>query len=156
MGRVEYTQDQIAEYMDIADEKGIGPAMRELGYPGSHHTAAKWYAAAGRDIPNVNYLQRKAKALGDYYSDREELAAVQSVIERVTEALEVDSLSPDDINKLSNSLQRAIQTANLIKGKSTTITETHTKDGTDLAVFDLLNAEKAKNALKEKTFESHS
>lgn len=150
MARIEYTEEQKAEYIALAQERGISPAMRELGFPGSHHTAAKWFSDYGYELPDVSYLQRKARALKEWYSDKEELAAVQLMIDRLVETLEIGTLDADGLNKIANALQRAIQTKRLIEGKSTTTTESQAKDGTDLAVIDMLNEQKAKNALIEK------
>jgi hypothetical protein len=71
--------------------------------------------------------------------------AAQAVIDRSVEALYQDTLTSDDINKLSNSLHKAIQTINLIEGKSTNISESRTKDGSDLAIVDMLNEAKMRN-----------
>lgn len=147
MARVTYTEEQITEFISVAQERGISPAMRELGYPGSHHTAAKWFEMYGLELPDVSYLQRKARAMKEFYTDREELAAVQLMIDRLTESLESTDMDADALNKIANALQRAIQTKRLIEGKSTTTTENHSKDGKDLLVIDLINEQKAKNAL---------
>lgn len=146
MARVEYTEDQKAEFIAIAEERGVRPAMRELGYPGSHHTVMKWFAEAGKEMPDVSYLQRKARALKEFYSDREELAVCQMMLEVITEKLESENLDSDAINKLANSLQRVVQTANLIKGKATTVSENHTKDSTDLEISKLINQMKETNS----------
>ncbi len=147
MARITYTEEQMQEFISVAQERGISPAMRELGYPGSHHTAAKWFEMYGQELPDVSYLQRKARALKEWYSDKEELAAVQLMIDRLVESLEEKDMDADALNKVANALQRAIQTKRLIEGKSTNTTETHSKDGSDLAVIDLINQQKAKNAL---------
>ena len=44
-------------------------------------------------------------------------------------------------------MHKAIQTINLIEGKSTNISENRSKDGTDLAIVDMLNEAKARNEL---------
>jgi hypothetical protein len=53
----------------------------------------------------------------------------------------------EDINKLSNALHKAIQTINLIEGKSTNINENRSKDGSDLAIIDILNEAKVRSNL---------
>lgn len=145
MARIEYTKEQIEEFISVAQEKGFKPAMTELGYPGSHHTAAKWFKAAGLELPDVSYLQQKARALKEFYGDREELAVCQAMLEVIMEKIETVSLDPDEINKLANSLQRVIQTANLIRGKATSVSESHTKDATDLEINKLVKQMKEKN-----------
>jgi hypothetical protein len=71
--------------------------------------------------------------------------AAQAVIDRTVEKLYEDDLLAEDINKLSNALHKAIQTINLIEGKSTNINENRSKDGTDLAIVDILNEAKMRN-----------
>jgi hypothetical protein len=56
-----------------------------------------------------------------------------------------DTLDSDGLNKLANAVHKAIQTINLIEGKSTHINEQRNKDGQDLAIIDLLNEAKARN-----------
>jgi hypothetical protein len=72
----------------------------------------------------------------------------------VEKLMEDDSLLSDDINKLSNAIHKAIQTINLIEGKSTNINENRSKDGTDLAIHDLLNEAKMKNEIKKDSLNS--
>ena len=145
MPKVEYTREQKEEFIAVAQEKGFRPAMRELGYPGSHHTAAKWFSEYQLPLPDVSYLQQKARALKEFYGDREELAVCQTMLELIMEQMETETLDADAINKLANSLQRVIQTANLIRGKATNVSESRTKDGTDLEIDRLMKQMKDEN-----------
>ena len=143
-----YTHDEVEEFIETAQNMGVGPAIRHLGYP-SWPTAAKWFRDNDLELPTVDSLQARAAELRDFYGDTEKKYAAQRAVERIVEALEQDRLTADDINKLNNALHTAIKTFNLIDGKSTSITETHTKDEVDLGVFDIINTAKARNALKE-------
>lgn len=145
MGYPVFTEEQVAEFIECANEMGIGPAMRYLGYPKSYHTAKKFYVQRNLDMPTANTLAVMAKQLDIFYTDREKVLAAQAVIDRTVEALYEDTLASDDISKLSNALHKAIQTINLIEGKSTNINENRSKDGTDLAIVDMLNEAKARN-----------
>ncbi len=116
-----YTDEQITEFIEIAGEMGIGPAMRHLGYPKSYHTAKKFFVQRNIDTPTANSLAVMAKQLDIFYTDKEKVSAAQAVIDRTVEALYEDNLVSDDISKLSNALHKAIQTINLIEGKSTNI-----------------------------------
>ena len=140
-----YTDEQITEFIEIAGEMGIGPAMRQLGYPKSYHTAKKFFVQRNIDTPTANSLAVMAKQLDIFYTDREKILAAQAVIDRSVEALYEDNLVSDDISKLSNALHKAIQTINLIEGKSTNINENRSKDGSDLAIVDMLNEAKMRN-----------
>jgi hypothetical protein len=145
MGYPVFTDEQISEFIETANEMGIGPAMRYLGYPKSYHTAKKFYVQRNIDMPAANTLAVMAKDLAIFYTDKEKVLAAQAVIDRTVEALYEDTLVSDDISKLSNALHKAIQTINLIEGKSTNINENRSKDGTDLAIVDMLNEAKIRN-----------
>lgn len=145
MGYPIYTDEQITEFIEQANEMGIGPTMRLLGYPKSYHTAKKFYVQRNIDMPTSNTLAIMAKQLDIFYTDKEKVLAAQAVIDRSVEALYQDTLSSDDINKLSNALHKAIQTINLIEGKSTNINENRSKDGSDLAIIDMLNEAKIRS-----------
>lgn len=145
MGYPVFTDEQITEFIETANEMGIGPAMRYLGYPKSYHTAKKFYVQRNVDMPTANTLAVMAKDLAIFYTDKEKVLAAQAVIDRTVEALYEDTLVSDDISKLSNALHKAIQTINLIEGKSTNINENRSKDGTDLAIVDMLNEAKIRN-----------
>ncbi len=146
MGYSKYTDEQINQFIDISQEMGISPAMRYLNYPGSYHTASKWFQDRGLELPNIDSLKQMARNMGVFYSDKEKIIAAQAIIDRAVEKLyEDNTLLADDINKISNAIHKAIQTINLIEGKSTNINESRTKDGTDLAIHDLLNEAKMRN-----------
>ena len=153
MGYPVFTEEQVSEFIECANEMGIGPAMRYLGYPKSYHTAKKFYVQRNIDMPTANTLAVMAKQLDIFYTDKEKILAAQAVIDRAVEALYESDLISDDISKLSNALHKAIQTINLIEGKSTNINENRSKDGSDLAIVDMLNeakmrSESIKNTLK--------
>jgi uncharacterized protein YoxC len=147
MGYPVFNEDQISEFIECANEMGIGPAMRYLSYPKSYHTAKKFYMQRNLDMPTANTLAVMSKQLDVFYRDNEKILAAQAVIDRSVEKLYEDDLLADDINKLSNAIHKAIQTINLIEGKSTNINENRSKDGTDLAIVDMLNEAKARNNL---------
>jgi hypothetical protein len=145
MGYPTYTEEMVTEFIDMANEMGIGPAMRTLGYPKSYHTAKKFYVQRNIDMPTANTLAVISKQLDIFYTDREKIVAAQAVIDRTVEKLYEEDLLAEDINKLSNALHKAIQTINLIEGKSTNINENRSKDGSDLAIIDMLNEAKIRN-----------
>jgi len=145
MGYPVFTEEQITEFIETANEMGIGPSMRLLGYPKSYHTAKKFYVQRNIDMPTANTLAVMAKQLDIFYTDKEKVLAAQAVIDRSVEALYEDNLVSDDISKLSNAIHKAIQTINLIEGKSTNINENRSKDGSDLAIVDMLNEAKMRS-----------
>ena len=99
----------------------------------------------------MDTLAKMAVDLRVFYTDKEKVIAAQAVLDRCVEALMEDTLDPDQLNKLANAVHKAIQTINLIEGKSTAISENRQKDGQDLAIIDLLNEAKMRNeAMKNK------
>jgi hypothetical protein len=147
MGYSTFTEEQITDFIENAQEMGIGPALRYMGYPKSYHTAKKWFVQRGLDMPTMDTLAKMAGDMKVFYSDKEKLIAAQAVLDRCIESLMQDALDSDGLNKLSNAVHKAIQTINLIEGKSTIIQEQRSKDGSDLAIIDLLNEAKARNEL---------
>ena len=154
MGYRTFTEEQITEFIETAKEMGIGPTLRYLQYPKSYHTAKKWFVERGLDMPTIDTLAKMAGDLRVFYTDKEKLIAAQAVLDRCVEALMQDVLDSDGLNKLANAVHKAIQTINLIEGKSTVINENRQKDGQDLAIVDLLNEAKMRNeALRNKGLE---
>jgi len=147
MSYLKYTEEQITDFIEISNEMGIGPAMRYLKYPGSYHTAKKFFVQRNLELPTPNSLAVIARSLGIFYTDKEKVVAAQAVLDRCFEKLMEDMLDSDELNKLANAVHKAIQTINLIEGKSTAISETRSKDGTDLALTDMLNEARMNNAL---------
>ncbi len=83
------------------------------------------------------------------------MTAAQGIIDRIVEALEQETLTAEEINKLANAYQRVIQTMQLIEGDVTERKETITRDGADLAIRDLINEAKARNLVKEEEIKQH-
>jgi len=145
MGYPVFTEEQITVFIEMANEMGIGPTMRTLGYPKSYHTAKRFYVQRNIDMPTANTLAVMAKDLAIFYNDKEKVLAAQAVLDRSIEKLYEEDLLAEDINKLSTAIHKAIQTINLIEGKSTNINENRSKDGSDLAIVDMLNEAKMRS-----------
>jgi hypothetical protein len=145
MGYSTFTEEQISLFIEHAQEMGIGPAIRYVGYPRSYHTAKKWFEQRSLELPTMDTLAKMAVDTKAFYNDKEKLIAAQAVLDRCVETLMQDTLDPDELNKLANAVHKAIQTINLIEGKSTVINENRQKDGQDLAIIDLLNEAKMRN-----------
>ena len=156
MGYSTFTEEQITNYIETAQEMGISPAMRAMGYPKSYHTAKKWFEQRGVDLPTMDTLAKMAVDLRVFYTDKEKVLAAQAVLDRCVESLMEDTLDADQLNKLSNAVHKAIQTINLIEGKATAVNENRQKDGQDLAIIDLLNEAKMRNeAMKNNGLVKH-
>lgn len=145
MGYQQYDEEMIIDFITNAQEMGISPAMRQMGYPGSYHTAKKWFEQRAIELPTIDTLAKMAVDTRVFYSDKEKLLAAQQVLDRCVETLMQEQLDADQLNKLSNAVHKAIQTINLVEGKSTAISEQRNKDNTDVAIIDMLNEAKARN-----------
>jgi outer membrane protein assembly factor BamD (BamD/ComL family) len=145
MGYSTFTEEQITTFIEHSQEMGISPAIRYLGYPKSYHTAKKWFEQRSLDMPTMDTLAKMAVDTRAFYTEKEKLIAAQAVLDRCVETLMEDTLDADQLNKLANAVHKAIQTINLIEGKSTVINENRQKDGQDLAIIDLLNEAKMRN-----------
>lgn len=148
-----YTDVQRADFLELASEVGITRAMRQLGYPLSWTAAKGWVDAAGIDIP-LDEIKAKAAAARDWYTTEDLLLVAQAGIQRVYLELQATGLSPDEHKKMSEAFQKYANTWRLLQDKATSITETHSKDGMDLEIVDLLNSVEAKNARIEQEVES--
>lgn len=143
-----YTEAEKDEFIQIAQEIGVGPTCRKLGYPSSAQ-GFNWFKQRGLPIPTIDSLQARAREIQQFYGDNEKKLAIQTLMDRIVEKAGEEQLDADAINKLANALAKLIQTFQLVEGKATTVQESRTKDGSELAIMDMLNAEKAKNALKQ-------
>jgi hypothetical protein len=145
---MEYSNEEIAVFLESAAEIGITRAKRELGYPKSWATAKRWVDMAGIEVP-LDEIKAQAAAHYDWYKAEELLIVAKEAMLRITQSLQNDDLSADEQKKLAEAFQKYVNTVLLLEGKATSITESRKTDSTDLAITDLINAEKAKNALIE-------
>lgn len=145
MANKAYSDQEIADYLQLAAEVGITRAMRTLGYPNSWGTAKRWADNAGIEVP-LDEIKAQAKAHHDWYQTEELLVVAQEGIMRVHLELQQTDLSPDEHKKLSEAYQKYVNTWLLLQGKATGITESRKADGTDVALMELLNEERARNA----------
>lgn len=148
-----YTDEQRAEFLEVASEIGIAPAMRQLGFPAGWTTGQRWMQAAGIEIP-LDAIKALAKAHDDWYQTEHVLLVAEEGIKRVHEELQRTKFTPDEHKKMSEALQKYANTWRLLQDKATNITETHSRDGMDLEIVDLLNSVEAKNARIEQEVES--
>lgn len=150
-----YTDEQRAEFLEVASEIGITRAMRKLGYPASWTAGKRWMDSAGIE-PALDEIKAQAKAYHDWYQTEDLLVVAEEGIRRVHLELQRTDLSPDEHKKMSEALQKYANTWRLLQDKATSITETQHKDSFDLELADVLGAEKARNTLIEKEVESET
>jgi len=150
-----YSDEEIANFLDVATDIGIGRAIRELGYPASWMTAKRWADLRGIEV-EVNAMKAKAKSYDLWYNDRDVLLGAEAGMARVMESLEEDDLTADDKKKLAESYQKFANVWLTVQGKANNITESHTKDGADLEIMRLLNQELERNAEMENVSQNES
>lgn len=143
-----YSEDEKKEFIAVAQEIGISPAKRKLGYPASYNTGLKFFEEAGIPRPDIDSLMQKAAEMKVFYGDSEKHYAIDALIDRIVEQLKEDDLDADQINKLANALSKAIQTKQLVEGKSTSITTSKQDDDIDGRIADEISKIKAQNALR--------
>lgn len=144
-----YTDEEIAHFLEVAKDIGIGRAIRKLGYPDSWGTAKRWAVARGIEI-EVDDLKARSKSYHDWYTTEEALLVAQEGMARVHEALTERDLLPDEQKKLSEAFQKYANTWMLLQGKATNINESRHTDSMDIELNELLNEQRIRNEEKEK------
>lgn len=148
-----YTDTQINEFLELAQEVGITKAKRELGYPNSWGTAQRWAKLRNVEIP-VDEVMSKAANTREWYKAEEVMTVAQEGFNRVWEELTNNSdLTPDDQKKLAEALQKHYNVWASAQGKAQVITENRSTDTMDDHLQELLNMEKAKNLTKKENVE---
>lgn len=144
-----YSDEEKAVFCEMAQEIGIGRAIRELGYP-TYPAAMAWMSARGIE-PNVDKVMAKVKAYHTYYTTEDLIVAFDNAVS-VAEEMLTTAETPDDLKRISEALYKIVQTRNLLEGKATAINEKRETTQQDLEILELLNMEKAKNAeIEEKS-----
>ena len=142
---MQYSDEQINNFLELAQETGITRAKRELGYPNSWGTAQRWAKVRGIEVA-VDDLKAQAAATREFYKEEEVKTVVQEGFNRVYYELTTnDSLTADDQKKLSDAAKKYFDIWATVQGKATTITEARTTDTMDDHLQELLNMERAKN-----------
>jgi hypothetical protein len=153
----EYTEDQITKFLELAQETGIGRAMRELAYPKSWDTARKWAKNRGVTV-NVDSVKQKSKEFHDWYQTEDVLIIAQEGMMRVYEELQSNTtLTSDDHKKLSDALSKHYGVWANAQGKANDIKENRDSSTSveNADLYDMLTAERARRELarKEESFE---
>lgn len=145
-----YTDKEINDFLELAQEVGITKAKRELNYPSSWGTAQRWAKLRGIEVA-VDDLKAKAAETREFYKDEEIKVLAQEGFNRVAdELMNNQHLSPDDQKKLAEAGVKWYNVWANVQGKATNINENRQADPMDTHLMELLNAEKAKHLLKDK------
>lgn len=148
MVNAKYSDKQINDFLDLAQDVGITKAKRELKYPNSWATAQRWADMRGVKVATDD-LKAQAAATREWYKEEEVKTLVQEGFNRVYNDLVTKTdLSADDQKKLSDAANKYYQMWVNIQGKASTITETRSSDSMDEHLQELFNMQVAKNVLK--------
>ena len=140
-----YSEEEKEVFLTLAQEVGIGRALRELGYPKSYQSALDWAKNRGITV-DVDPVMSKVKAFDELYKTEHMLAVIKEGIGRVYQSLtETSDLDPDSQKKLSEAVQKYTNSWLVLQGKANDIKETHTRDGVDVDLLRMLDEEISKN-----------
>lgn len=143
-----YTDKEISDYLELAQETGITKAKRELGYPKSWDTARRWAELRGIELP-ADDVKARAAHMREWYRDEEVITIAQEGMNRVHESLTNESLTADDQAKLSRAFSTYVKDWLTIQGRSNQITESRQGDELDGRIAEMLAVERAKNAVSK-------
>jgi len=139
-----YSDAQREAFCSLAADKGIAPAIRELGYP-SFPTAQKWLRARGIKV-SIDSLMAQVRQYHILYSVEDMLTVVESGVARAMETYQNNpALSPNDQQRTASAVQKLITTWQTLNGRASQITENRESDPLDVALVQLLDAERLRN-----------
>ena len=145
-----YSDDQINNFLELAQEVGITKAKRELGYPKDWSTAKRWADMRGIKVA-VDELRSRAAQTREWYKDQEVMTVAQEGFNRVyDELVNNPDLTADDQKKLASALKGHYDVWANVQGRATNISENRETDTMDAHLMELINIERAKN-LEKKT-----
>src|SRR5574338_515466 len=129
MGMAKYSDEEIATFLELAQDVGIGRAIRVA----------------------VDDLKARSKAYHDWYETEEALLVAQTGMARVHEALMEQDLNADEQKKLAEAYQKYANTWLTLQGKANSISESRALDSNDVELLELINEQRARNAMIEQT-----
>lgn len=147
MSRPEYSDKQKNDFCALAQEVGIGKAIRELKYP-SYPSALTWMKARGI-TPNIDTLMQTVKQYHLFWENAEARVVAESGMARIHELLANDEIGPEEMKKLADAYSKYVNAWLVLQGKSNDIRESRETTQFDLEIMDVLNSQRAKNAKTE-------
>lgn len=153
MSNKRYTDKQQNDFCVLAEEVGIGKAIRSLGYP-TYPTAISWMKARGI-TPNLDTLMQNVKQYHLFWENAEARVVAESAMERIHDMVRNDpSIGPEEVKKLGDAYSKFLNGWLVLQGKANDIKEARETTQSDLAIMDLLNSQRAKNAEIENEIKS--
>jgi plasmid maintenance system antidote protein VapI len=153
MSNLRYPDDKQNEFCVLAQEIGIGRAIRELGYP-TYPTAKGWMEARGIKA-NLDTIMQNVKQYHLFWENTDARVVAESGMARIQERLIEDAeIGPEEMKKLADAYSKYVNAWLVLQGKANDIKEARETTQSDLAIMDLLNAQRAKNAEIETSIKS--
>ncbi len=153
MSNKRYTDKQQNDFCVLAQEVGIGKAIRTLGYP-TYPSAISWMKARGI-TPNLDTLMQNVKQYHLFWENAEARVVAESAMERIHDMVRNDpSIGPEEVKKLGDAYSKFLNGWLVLQGKANDIKEARETTQSDLAIMDLLNSQRAKNAEIENEIKS--
>ena len=144
MSNKRYTDKQQNDFCVLAEEVGIGKAIRDLNYP-TYPTAISWMKARGI-TPNLDTLMQNVKQYHLFWENAEARVVAESGMARIHELLANDEIGPEEMKKLADAYSKYVNAWLVLQGKSNDIRESRETTQLDLEFMDVLNSQRAKNA----------
>lgn len=142
--RVKYTDQQITDFLELAQEVGYSRAIRELKYP-AYSTAIRWAEMRGVVI-EVDPVMSSRRMKRSLYETEDMIAVVVEGVTRIYEELtENDSLTADDQQRLATAYAKYADKWLVLQGRANDITEKHSRDDVDLELMNLVQEHKRKS-----------
>lgn len=129
-----YTDQEKAVFCELAQEIGIGRAIRELKYP-SYPAGVAWLKARGIQ-PNIDKTMQAIKEYHTRYEVEDILIQFDFAI-TVAEEMLMKAETPDDLKRIADALYKIVQTKQLLEGKATAISEKRETTQQDLEIMEL-------------------
>lgn len=136
-----YSKEQADDFCELAVDIGIGAAQKELGYPKHYMTCRRWLDERAL-VVEIDTVKAKAKDWNVWYSDSDMTMTAQEIINKASEMISSEDITPQDLEKIANTVKKATELIRTIQGK-----DAKSDDQTDKNIEDLINKfeEKAVN-----------
>lgn len=144
-----YSDSEVNDFLELAQEVGITKAIRDLGYPNSWSTAQYWAKKRGVEVA-ADPLKSKAAAQREWYKDDEAMEVIREGMNRVHEELMTNKdLSADDQKKLSEAFAKYYNSWANLMGKQQVLGSPSNADEVEDHISELLAMQRANNMLKK-------
>lgn len=111
-----YSKEEADTFVDLALDIGMGAAQKELGYPKHYMTCRKWLDQRGV-VVDIDTVKAKAKDWNVWYNDSDLTMTAQEIINKASEMISDDDISPVELEKIANSVKKAVELIRTIQGK---------------------------------------